>query len=172
MGRSPHPLKTNCILKALDCLKFVAKIKQVTFFPWLFCLILFNFWYLLEFAFSLYLVHAIFTAGLFYKLSFAFSWFPLLSCLSKIPAKRSETPYKTWDTQNVSVYLDKWHGSNFNHANIRKGAGHIWLYCIVLMFYMSCTLNSFTNWPGLSRSTSAAAIHGRIGTEKQGWLYA
>ena len=41
-GQSPHLLKTNCILKALDCLKFVAKIKQVTFFP-LITSILFNF---------------------------------------------------------------------------------------------------------------------------------
>ena len=103
-----------------------SKNKQVTFFPWLFCLILFNFGYLFEFAFSLYLVHAIFTAGLFYELPFAFSGLPLLSCLSKIPAKQSETPYKTRDTQNVSVYLDKWHGSNFNHANIRKGAGSVY----------------------------------------------
>ena len=103
---------------------------QVIFFPWLFCLILFSFWYLFEFAFSLHLVHAIFTVGLFYELPFAFSGFPLLSCLYKLPTKQSETPYKNGDTQNVSVYLDKWHGSknktNFNHANIQKGAGSMY----------------------------------------------
>ena len=122
-GEAPHPLTINCILKALDCLKFVAKNKASNIFPLIILFYFVQFWYLFEFAFSLYLVHAIVTAGLLYELPFTFSGFPLLSCLSKIPAKQSETPYKTWDTQNVSVYLDKRHGSNFNHANIRKSKG-------------------------------------------------
>ena len=53
-GQSPHPLKTNCILKALDCLKFVAKRKQVTFFP---LIILFNFvQFLISFRFCFFIV--------------------------------------------------------------------------------------------------------------------
>ena len=123
------PLKipgVNCVLKALDCLKFVAKLKQVTFFS---LIILFNFvQFLISFWICFFIV---FSSRHFHSwsvlwTSIFFSGFPLLSCLSKIPAKQSETPYKTWDTQNVSVYPDRWHRSNFNHANIWKGTGSMY----------------------------------------------
>ena len=138
-------------------------------------IILFNFVQFLisfEFAFSLYLVHAIFTARLLYELPFAFSGFPLLSCLSKIPTNSRKHPKKleilktylstlTNDTVPISLFKYK------------KGAGP----CMAVLYstdvYMSCTLVSFTNLPGLSRSTKRRArpCPRRVGTEKQGWLY-
>ena len=53
----------------------------------------------------MYLVHTIFTAGLLYELPFAFSGFPLLSCLSKIYQRNSRNSKHPTKLEILNTYL-------------------------------------------------------------------
>ena len=156
-GQSPHSLKINCVLKALDCLKFVAKIKQVTFFS---LIILFNFvQFLISFWICFFIV---FSSRHFHSWSVLWTSiflvdFPCWAVYLKYQRNSQKHPTKL---EILKTYL-----STLTDDTVPISITQIYQKvrgpCMAVLYstdvYMSCTWVSFTNWPGLNRSTKRHA---------------